>query len=147
MQRHGSPEVTLRTPPGNILQRSDGYLEKRVDGTRKLHHVLIVENLLGRKLPKGVEVHHVNEIRSDNRNENLVVCQDRHYHQLIHARQRAYDACGNANWKKCAYCKTYDDPKNMTGRSSRGDVVNTFYHKSCAAKYARDRKLKNISND
>lgn len=139
VQRNGHLE-TVRQPPGLPQQRGDGYIDQLVDGRRRLQHIVIAERAVGKPLPKGVEVHHVNEIRSDNRNENLVVCPDRQYHMILHARQRALDACGHAGWHKCAYCGQYDDPANMTGRSSRGKTINTFYHKRCAAKSVSERK-------
>jgi hypothetical protein len=37
--------------------------------------VLIAEKVLGKPLPEGAHVHHVNEIKDDNRNSNLVICQ------------------------------------------------------------------------
>lgn len=52
-------------------------------------HVLVAEAALGKHLPPGAIVHHRNEDPRDNRKENLVICQDRAYHALIHARMDA----------------------------------------------------------
>jgi hypothetical protein len=139
LQRFGRLE-NVRQAPGSLVSMGNGYMQRMVDGQRKLEHVLIAEAALGRPLPPGAEVHHINEDKSDNRPENLVVCPDRQYHMLLHARQRAQDACGNANWKKCCHCKQYDDPTNMTGRATRGQLVNSYYHKACAAAYVKERK-------
>lgn len=49
-------------------------------------HVLVAEKALGRFLPDGAVVHHVNKVRNDNRNENLVICESNAYHQLLHGR-------------------------------------------------------------
>lgn len=46
-------------------------------------HRLIVERMLGRRLEPGEKVHHKNEIRHDNRPENLVLV-DEAQHQKIH---------------------------------------------------------------
>lgn len=141
MQRTGNLG-RVRQETGSLVTMGGGYLTQTIGGETKLHHVRVVEAAIGKCLPKGAEVHHVNEITSDNRPENLVVCPNRQYHMILHARQRALDASGHANWRKCSYCKEYDDPKNMTGLASRGQLLNRFYHKQCAAKDVRERKAK-----
>lgn len=71
-------------------------------------HVMICEKALGRKLPKGAEVHHVNGDKTDNRNCNLVICQDRKYHALLHMRQKAIDAGVSIETHKyCPKCSAW----------------------------------------
>ncbi len=79
----------------------------------KGQHVHVAEKAIGKRLPEGAIVHHVNHDTLDNANSNLVVCQNRAYHNLLHARERALDACGNANWLMCPFCGKYDDPVNL----------------------------------
>lgn len=87
MQRtHGRTERV--TSDDGHLNKTLGYVEVYVDGVKKYQHVVVAETALGKPLPKGAEVHHWNEIRSDNRPENLVVCPDHSYHMLLHRRAR-----------------------------------------------------------
>jgi hypothetical protein len=63
-------------------------------GGKRLH-VQIAAAALGRTLPRGAEVHHVNGDKWDNRHSNLVICQDRAYHALLHRNLRILRAGGD----------------------------------------------------
>lgn len=76
-------------------------------------HILVVESVIGRFLPASCIVHHINEIKNDNRKENLVVCENRAYHNLLHQRINAKKACEHTDWRKCYICKQYDMPENI----------------------------------
>jgi hypothetical protein len=118
-----------------------GYLREG----RKLEHIEVVERALGKRLPKGAQVHHWNENRTDNRNSNLVICPNRAYHILLHYRTKAYDACGHADWVKCTFCKRYDDPKNLHKNEQIRSGVRYWHVPLCAAAIAmqaRQRKKK-----
>ncbi len=67
----------------------------------------MAERALGKPLPPKAVIHHHDP-------NQIVVCQDQAYHNFLHQRQRAHEACGHANWRKCWIYKTYDDPKNLT---------------------------------
>jgi len=108
---------------------------------KALRHTLLAEKALGKPLPAGAEIHHVNNKRADNSPGNLVICQDRSYHRLLHQRTLALKASGQANWLKCKYCGTYDDPKNMTVNAQK----HRGYHRSCAAEYQQNRYAKNLN--
>ncbi len=70
-------------------------------------HVLVAERALGRHLPAGVSVHHVDENPRNNANANLVICQDHGYHKLLHARARVVRAGGDPNTHAiCGYCRS-----------------------------------------
>ena len=132
---NGSTDATRRAPGSGTIT-SYGYI---VHGNEKtMEHRAIVERVLGHPLPPRAEVHHINGNRADNRNENLVVCPNRAYHFLLHVREKALDACGNANFRKCPFCQQYDDPQTMMhNKSSR-----YYYHGECKNIYRRNLKCK-----
>lgn len=143
-QRYGDPLVGIeyqrRHGDGTVTYA--GYVAVMVNGKKKQQHVLVAEHALGKSLPIGAIVHHVNKDTKDNRNQNLVICQDQQYHKILHRRQDALEACGNANWRKCCICKQYDDPSNMSinGSPLHGERA---YHKSCNTNRERERVAKN----
>lgn len=96
-----------------FYSRSDGYSQAGFRGKRKYQHIAVAERALGRSLPANAEVHHVNENKSDNRPENLVICPSAKYHQLLHMRMRAIEAGHPAHFRRCYVCKLYGDPATM----------------------------------
>ena len=121
------------------------YTYPKVPGNRKsrlvLMHRAIVERVLGYTLPKGVEIHHVNEDVNDFRNSNLVVCQDRAYHKLLHMRMRALRACGHADWRRCVICKQYSPVEELRFyKNGKGQNVPPF-HPACGAKTQRINRI------
>lgn len=118
---------------GYILIRAEGH-PKAVDlGSYVLEHIRVVEKAIGRFLKNPECVHHINEDPTDNRAENLVLCPDQSYHLFLHMRAKTLNACGHADWRKCIYCKQYDDTKNMK-EFKRKNRVNSYYyfHQLCA---------------
>jgi hypothetical protein len=59
---------------------SDGYLVK----SKKSQHRAVAEELLGRSLKPSETIHHINEIRSDNRPENLYLFATSSEHTIYH---------------------------------------------------------------
>ena len=78
-----------------------------------LEHLVLVEKALGKPLPEGAEIHHFDKDKLNNKNNNLVVCNDHKYHHLLHSRQAAMEACGNPNYRRCRFCKVWDAPENI----------------------------------
>ena len=105
----------------NVFVDANGY--ERVG--KDYVHRLVVEKVLGRKLKTEECVHHVNEIKHDNTNKNLVLCPDASYHQLLHARQRVVDLGGNPNTDKyCSYHKCLHDKSEFSTTPSNYDRLS-----------------------
>lgn len=105
----------------------------------KAESIILAERVYGSLLPAGVEVHHLNGDVTDNALSNLVICQDRAYHKLLHNRLRAFENCGNANYRKCKICKNWDDPKNLYIKENKKNGP-TIKHRLCHATYEHQRK-------
>jgi hypothetical protein len=133
---YGDPLKRMAREKGTGTITQCGYISHQKGKRSILEHVLMVERVLGRALPKGVIVHHVDGNPAHNVNSNFVVCPNQAYHLLLHARQRALEACGNAGWMPCGRCGVYGDPANM-------QVTETsVWHRPCHNKYNRLRKEK-----
>ena len=90
---------------------------------------LEVEKAIGRYLTPKEEVHHYYNADGS---ATLILCSNRQYHRLLHLREEALRYCGHANWKKCKFCKQYDDPKNLKDN----------YHNKCHNAYNKNRTEK-----
>ena len=133
---YGSPLITKNNPPGEgfyIL----GYRCKQVDGVKKLDHVRIAESAIGKPLPNGAVVHHVDGSRDNNRNDNLVICPSRAYHNLLHARMSAMAETGDPSKRKCRHCHEYDSLENL--RSCYAGTTTAYWHNSCSNAYNKQR--------
>lgn len=114
--------------PGHPRANPDGYV---------LEHILVAEKALGRYLPEGAVVHHVDGNKANNANSNLVICPDNTYHHILHRRMRALKATGNPNARKCWICKQYENDLT-TGTIYR----SSFQHRSCTNAYGKERNNK-----
>ena len=108
----------------------------------KRMHTHIAEQALGRPLPKGAEIHHVDGDGHNYHGTNLVICPNHAYHAMLHRRERALASCGHADWVKCRICGCYDDPSSMQScQRANGEVL--AYHGPCnvaAVRQWRERK-------
>ena len=104
-------------------------------------HRLKAERALGKPLPRGAVVHHVDYNRLNNDNTNLVVCPDRRYHSLLHQRQDAVNAGYPAHYRQCDYCKQFDDPDNMRSYM-RKSGPGMPHHIECNAQACREYKIR-----
>lgn len=111
---------------------SNCYPKAAGTGSRKRLHVAIAEKALGKPLPLGAEVHHVDEVKSHNWNSNLVICQSHAYHSLLHLRARILKAGGDPNTQRiCSHCKQLLDISDITASNQC---------RACKNKMARDRQ-------
>ena len=110
-------------------QRNRGYVKE---------HILVAEEAVGHTLQTGAVVHHINEIKSDNRNMDLVVLQDHAEHAALHYRLRVLRAGGDP-WTQrfCCGCHQLLD-KSEFYRVKR----DAGYHgecKQCSRARTRER--------
>jgi hypothetical protein len=85
-------------------------------GTSKVYqHILVAEKALGHALPADACVHHVDEVKTNNTNSNLVICENNAYHRLIHARLKIVKRGGDPNREKvCSKCRRLLDHREFT---------------------------------
>lgn len=88
--RYGRTNL-IRAPNGEGGLNCAGYKVITINHKRQYEHILIAERALGKPLPKGAVIHHVNGNPSDNRPSNLVVCPSQAYHMLLHYRTVQYE--------------------------------------------------------
>jgi len=55
-----------------------------INGKRVYEHRYIIEKAIGRPLPEGTVIHHINGVTTDNRLSNLRVCNSQGEHLSIH---------------------------------------------------------------
>lgn len=97
-------------------------------------HRWIAEKALGHLLPTKAQVHHIDENPLNNTNTNLVICEDNHYHKLLHLRTRALDACGNASARVCEICGLHTNQEDISISGRRA------YHRKCNAEKASEKR-------
>ncbi len=123
-----------KNPNGAGSVMPNGYLRRMESGESKLEHIRVAERALGKRLPRGAIVHHVDENRLNNAPSNLVICHGSGYHRLLHQRMDALKACGHAHWRKCRFCQQHDDPVNLF--ISKTNV----HHRECMNAYYRAQR-------
>lgn len=84
MRKANSRENHPQWKGGRLIRA--GYVRILNDeGNYVLEHRLVAEKALGRELKKGEMVHHINGDKTDNRNCNLLIC-DQAYHNWLEGR-------------------------------------------------------------
>ncbi len=113
---------------GHPRANRDGYVAE---------HRLIVEQAIGRFLAPRHPVHHVDNNPANNKNCNLVACEDQAYHKLLHQREAALIACGNANALHCDLCHSFERQEEIRAYSYRKGRGRYGRHLSCNRDYVR----------
>lgn len=115
-----------------------GYVMLNVGSRRPVQeHICIAQRALGRPLPRGAQVHHVNEVKDDNRPANLVICQDQAYHSLLHTLTKIRRAGGTPfvdRW--CSFCR------RALPRSAFGVDDRCLRCRECSARLVRERNAR-----
>jgi len=82
-----------------------GYVSvSTAPNVRRREHIMIAERALGHSLPPRAVVHHIDEDTTNNRPENLIICENNGYHKLLHARARRIKDTGSLDLKRCPDC-------------------------------------------
>jgi len=117
---------------GHPRANRDGYVSE---------HVLIAESAIGRHLETTHPIHHFDKNPANNANANLVVCEDQAYHKLLHQRQSALEACGDANALSCHLCLSYEHQEEIRiyayRRTGRKAPTRYARHLSCNRAHVR----------
>ncbi|HPK46054.1 MAG TPA: HNH endonuclease [Spirochaetota bacterium] len=121
---------------GYIFQHTTSHPRKAKKKNNIGQHILIAERALGKYLPRKAIVHHVDGNGYNNKNDNLVICENRSYHQLLHARKRAYEAIGDVHQRPCGFCKKYSPISELSYRKGRINN-NYWWHPKCMRDYEK----------
>jgi hypothetical protein len=115
---------------GGRTVASNGYVLVRVGRDHHLadvrgyayEHRVVAEQILGRRLKPGEEVHHRNGVKTDNRPENLEVAADSAEHHLHHRKsgcRRRLPGEGNSAVACACGCGTTFQKFDSAGRPRR----------------------------
>lgn len=107
--------ISYKCAPGTGSIDSDGYRRHSIKGINIREHILVAAKALGKPLPIGAVVHHVDGNKSNNKTSNLVICPNDAYHKLLHKREKWYD------WLKL------DPSINLASHSRRKRCNKTGY--------------------
>lgn len=95
--------MTVALLDGDAWVDKSGYLRHGAD---KYVHVTVAEQALGKPMPQGAVVHHVDGDKKNNEPSNLVICPNQRYHMMLHTRAAWIEDGINPNTeRRCSGCK------------------------------------------
>lgn len=68
----------------------------------------------------------------------VIAARDGSYRSLLSRRAKAFTATGHANFRKCTYCKQWDNPTNMIVKDRGKSSMS--YHIKCSRQDAIERQ-------
>lgn len=117
----------------------NGYVRVMVDGKLVGEHRVIMEAYLGQPLKGNEVVHHINEVKDDNRIENLEV-QTWSQHATTHSRNRLPEMVDLV----CGVCRSEFQKLARKHRSNLKNGSQSFCSVSCAGKWKRRQQLGDV---
>ena len=107
-------------------------------------HILVMEEVLKRKIFRPETIHHIDGDRLNNIPGNLMVFKTSPMHTGYHERLNAFKSCGHYNWYQCPYCHQWDKPSNLVYDSpfNKGKK-NTMIHRTCRINWLREYRKRN----
>jgi len=120
---------------GHLLKKCHGHPRADKNGY-VFDHILIAEKALGKPILRIHHIHHFPKAPSG----QLIICQNQAYHSLLHRRYRSLMACGNPDFRKCPFCKKYDDIKNLYMINKK--THPSFMHLTCWHIYTKKKRKK-----
>jgi hypothetical protein len=130
-QGHALRESTIK--PVGSKHMSNGYIFIKTENGWIQEHRFIMECVLGRPLTDDEEVHHINEVKHDNRLENLEVLS-KVEHRRLHQQQWLEEKTVDGK-RKCGKCEEMKLLKHFT-KKNKGKYSSIC--KDCYNNYRRN---------
>lgn len=115
-------------PIGSVrVHKPTGYIDQKTQDGWRRQHVVVMENAIGRRINKGEVVHHINEIKSDNRIENLALMTTGEHTAVHHTGAKRTEVQCSRIAHGCRTAKTarltYESVKFIRSESAKPGVT------------------------
>lgn len=90
LKRLGRTELITRTSKERWVHKAGYIMMRNSYGSLSYEHVILAEKALGKPLPYGVVVHHMNAPDDNHGAFKLIVCPNQAYHMLLHKRMEQF---------------------------------------------------------